>query len=236
MKAAATLTNHSQGISNQEKGFGPFLLGVAGVFAGITKYNMSDDFNKPEYLSDEDPEKNYDYLRQDHGGTITNHNGVADALLKNDALYNAMKGDWTRTAWSGSNNIKTTTGREDGKFYIKREQVNAEAVAERCRLYREASEAGHPDPLAPVMPDGKLGYKWMDLPNVVSIRISDQYFGGMPWAALKNDRTLKAQFYRVVQQEYPQYVCYPGGRLPIPIDVPYPSKVGQQKFFKGHTL
>jgi hypothetical protein len=211
-------------------------LGVAGVFAGITKYNMSDDFNKPEYLDDTDPEKNYDYLRQDYGGTITNHNGVADALLKNNDLYNAMKGDWTRTAWSGSNNIKTTTGREDGKFYIRREQVNAEAVAERCRLYREASEAGHPDPLAPVMPDGKLGYKWMDLPNVVSIRISDQYFGGMPWAALKNDRTLKAQFYRVVQQEYPQYVCYPGGRLPIPIDVPYPSRVGQQKFFKGHTL
>ena len=83
------------------------------------------------------------------------------------------------------------------------------------------------------MPDGKLGWKWMDLPNVISIRISDQYFGGMPWDALKNDRTLKAQFYRVVQQEYPEYVCYPGGRLPIPIEVPYPSRVGQQKFFRG---
>jgi hypothetical protein len=58
----------------------------------------------------------------------------------------------------------------------------------------------------------------------------------MPWAAIKHDRTLKAQFYRVVQQEYPQYVCYPGGKMPIPIDVPYPSKAGEQKFFKGHTI
>jgi hypothetical protein len=195
---------------------------------------MSDDLNQPEYLDNTDPEKNYDYMRQDHGGTVTTHNGVADALLKNNDLYRAMKGDWTRTGWNASQNIKTTTGREDGKFYIRREQINAEAVAERCRLYRAAAEAGHPDPLAPIMPDGRLGYKWMDLPNVVSIRISDQYFGGMPWAAIKNDRTLKAQFYRVVQQEYPQYVCYPGGRLPIPVAVPYPAKQGQQKFFKGH--
>jgi hypothetical protein len=195
---------------------------------------MSQDNNNPEYLSDQDPEKNHDYWRQDHGGTVTNHNGIADALLKNNDLYNAMKGDWTRTAWNASKNIRTTTGREDGKFYIKREQMNADAVAERCRLYRLASEQGHPDPLAPIMPDGKLGYKWMDLPNVVGIRISDQYFGGMPWQAIKNDRTLKAQFYKVVETEYPQYVCYPGGKLPIPVDVPYPSKVGQQKFFKGH--
>ena len=182
------LTNQSRDCGNQEKGSGPFLLTIAGVFAGITKYKMSDDLNQPEYLSDTDPEKNYDYMRQDHGGTVTTHNGVADA------------------------------------------------VAERCRLYRAAAEAGEPDPLAPIMPDGKLGYKWMDLPNVVSIRISDQYFGGMPWAAIKNDRTLKAQFYRVVQQEYPQYVCYPGGQLPIPVAVPYPAKAGQQKFFKGHKL
>ena len=208
-------------------------MGVLSVFVGSTKYLMSLDNPKPEYLDDKDPEKNHDYWRQDHGGMVTSHNGVADALLKNDELYRTMKGDWSRTAWNASHNIRTTTGREDGKFYIRREQMNTDAVAERCRLYREAAEAGHPDPLAPIMPDGKLGYKWMDLPNVVSIRISDQYFGGMPWAAIKNDRTLKAQFYRVVQQEYPQYICYPGGKLPIPIDVPYPARVGEQKFFRG---
>ena len=73
----------------------------------------------------------------------------------------------------------------------------------------------------------------MDLPDVIAIRISDTYFDGMPWSVLKNDRTLKAQFYRVVQQEYPQYVCYPGGRLPIPIEVAYPAKSGETKFFKG---
>ena len=88
-------------------------------------------------------------------------------------------------------------------------------------------------PLAPIMPDGKLGWKWMDLPNVVSIRISDEYFGGIPWAAIKNDRTLKAQFYKVVEREYNSFVCYPGGKLPIPIEVPYPAAVGTEKFFQG---
>lgn len=190
--------------------------------------------NNSEFLQGTDPEKNHDYWRQDQGGMVTNHNGLADKLLQNDKLYNSMKGDWKREDWNASGNIKVTTGREDGKFYIKREQQNAEAVAERCRRYREAAEAGIPDPLGPLMPDGTLGWKWMDLPNVVSIRISDQYFDGIPWAALKNDRTLKAQFYRVVQQEYPQYVCYPGGRLPIPIEVPYPAKRGEKKYFQGN--
>lgn len=191
------------------------------------------DNNQPEYLDDTDPEKNYDYYRIDHGGMITNHNGVADKLLQNNELYNKMKGDWQRTDTNKSGNIIITTGREDGKFYVKREQRNAEAVARRCAEYRKAAEMGIPDPMAPLMPDGKLGWKWMDLPNVVSIRISDEYFGGTPWAALKNDRTLKAQFYRVVETEYPQYVCYPGGKLPIPVDVPYPTKRGQKRFFEG---
>ena len=192
------------------------------------------DINKPEYLDNKDPEKNHDYWRQDHGGMITNHNGVADKLLQNDTLYNQMKGDWKRTDYNKSNNIKVTTGREDGKFFIQREQNNIEAILQHVKEYRAMAEAGVPDPLAPLMPDGKLGHKWMELPSVISIRISDQYFGGIPWHALKNDRTLKAQFYRVVETEYPQYVCYPGGKLPIPIQVPYPTKVGQQKFFQGH--
>ena len=67
------------------------------------------DINKPEYLSNEDPEKNWDYYRQDHGGMITNHNGIADKLLKNDKLYNAMKGDWRRGDWTKNNNIKGLT-------------------------------------------------------------------------------------------------------------------------------
>lgn len=184
------------------------------------------DINNPEYLDNSDPEKNYNFYRQDHGGIIDNHNGLADKLLSNNNLYRAMKGDWKRTDWNKGNNIKVTTGRQDGKFYITREQKNTEAIKEHCRLYRAAAEAGVPDPLAPIGEDGKLTYKWMELPFVISIRISDQYFGGMPWNAIKTDRTLKAQFYRVVQQEYPEYICYPGGKLPIPVAVPYPNKTG----------
>lgn len=184
------------------------------------------DINSPEFLDNQDPEKNYDFYRQDHGGIITNHNGIADKLLQNNDLYNTMKGDWSRTSYNKGNNIKVTTGRQDGKFYITREQQNTDAIKEHCKFYREAAEAGLPDPLAPIGQDGKLQYKWMELPVVISIRISDQYFGGMPWNAIKQDRTLKAQFYRVVQQEYPEYICYPGGKLPIPVAVSYPNRTG----------
>jgi len=190
--------------------------------------------NQPEYLDDKDPEKDLNYYRQDNGGMITNHNGMADKLLQNDDLYRSMKGDWTRTNTNRSGNIIVTTGREDGKFYIKREQQNTEAIKQGVRNYRAAAEAGVPDPLAPIGDDGKLSFKWMDLPNVIAIRISDQYFDGIPWSALKNDRTLKAQFYRVVETEYPEYVCYPGGKLPIPVAVPYPTKKGEKKYFRGH--
>jgi hypothetical protein len=195
--------------------------------------SMSLESNPSQIIDVSTAETDYNYLRQDAGGMITEHNGVADRLLKNDKLYRSMKGDWKREGWNGSQNVKTTTGREDGKFYIRREQFNTEYIKFRCAEYRKAAEAGFVDPLAPYMPDGKIGYKWMDLPDVIAIRISDQYFGGMPWGVLKNDRTLKAQFYQVVQREYPEYVCYPGGRMPIPIQVPYPARSGETKFFKG---
>lgn len=190
-------------------------------------------YHKPERLDLENVEVNLDHHRQDHGGMITAHNGVADKLLQNDKLYRSMKGDWSRSDYNKSKNILVTTGRQDGKFYIQREQFNVAAIAEDCKNYRIAAEAGIPDPLAPLMPDGTLGWKWMNLPDTVAIKISDDYFGGMPWAVLKHDKTLKAQFYRVVQQEYAQFVCYPGGKMPIPIDVQYPAKVGTTKFFKG---
>ena len=195
---------------------------------------MSQDYHKPEYIDVHNVTANYDHLRQDSGGMVTAHNGVADKLLRNDKLYRSMKGDWKRSGWNGNQNIRTTTGREDGKFYIRREQMNTEYIKQKCREYRAGAEAGMVDPLGPYMPDGSIGYKWMDLPDVVAVEISERYFGGMPWSVIKHDRTLKAQFYRVVQQEFPEYVCYPGGRLPIPIDVPYPSAVGETKFFKGH--
>ena len=144
-----------------------------------------------------------------------------------------MKGDWKREGWNGSRNIKVTTGREGGNFYIHREQFNVEYIREQCQEYRKRAEEGYIDPLAPIMPDGKLGYKWIEIPDVIAIDISNTYFGGMSWHTIKRDRTLKAQFYRVVQQEYNDFVCYPGGKLPIPIEVPYPARVDQTKFFSG---
>lgn len=196
---------------------------------------MDQDHNKPEYIDNlDDVTVNHDYHRQGHGGMITEDNGVADKLLKNNKLYRAMRGDWSRSDYNKSKNILITTGRQDGKFYIRREQENYNEIVKVARAYREAAERGVPDPMAPLTPDGKLGWKWMDLPDVCAIEISDKYFGGMPWAVIKHDRTLKAQFYRVVEREYNQFVTYPGGKLPIPVDVPYPTAVGQQRFFKGN--
>jgi hypothetical protein len=105
-----------------------------------------------------------------------------------------------------------------------------------CADYRKRAEEGWLDPLAPLMPDGKLGYKWMELPEVIAWEIGNKYFGGMPWAAIKRDKTLKAQFYKVVEKEYNAFVCYPHGKLPIPINVPYPTAVGQKAFFEGATF
>ena len=98
---------------------------------------MSDDLNKPEYLDDTDPERNLDYWRQDHGGVITNHNGVADALLKNDKLYNAMKGDWQRTSLSGSKNIITTMASStsnENKKTPKQWHVAVRPIAKQWKL------------------------------------------------------------------------------------------------------
>jgi len=198
---------------------------------------MNEEFdyagNKKSYLDDADPEHNPDAFRMDKGGLVTTDNGIADRLLQNDKLYNTLKGDWQRSDYNKSKNILTTTGREDGKFYIKREQLNVEYIREQCQAYRKKAEEGWIDPLAPLMPDGTLGYKWIELPEILAQDIGNKYFGGLSWHTIKRDRTLKAQFYRVVQQEYPAFVCYPGGKLPIPIEVPYPAAVGQKAFFEG---
>jgi hypothetical protein len=191
-----------------------------------------DNYHDKEVLQG-DPEFNENQYRQDVGGLVTQDNGIADRLLQNDKLYNHLKGEWKHEGWNKSKNIKITTGRENGQMYITREQMNVEFIKQQCAEYRKRAEAGYMDPLAPIMPDGKLGYKWMDLPEVIAIDISNKYFGGMPWAVIKRDRSLKAQFYKVVEQEFNAFVTYPGGKLPIPIDVPYPNPVGSEKFFKG---
>ena len=192
-----------------------------------------DRYHDKSQLTGPEPEFDEDAHRWDKGGMATGDNGIADRLLKNDTLYRHLKGDWTNTGFNQSQNIRTTTGRDHGKFFMTKEQFNIPYIIEICQEYRKRAEAGYIDPLAPIMPDGKIGYKWMELPEVISWEISTNYFGGMPWAAIKRDRTLKAQFYRVVEREYNSFVCYPGGKLPIPVEVPYPARVDQTKFFKG---
>jgi hypothetical protein len=223
MHGTAAASNRS---ATDKKGlYGPFLFSL--------NNNMNQLNTNTEIIDDDIPEHNPDQFRSDRGGLVTKDNGIADRLLQNDRLYNSLKGDWQRTDYNLSKNIRTTTGREDGKFYIKREQLNVEYIADQCAEYRKRAEAGWLDPLAPIGEDGKLTWKWMDLPEAVAHQIGNDYFGGLSWHTIKRDRSLKAQFYKVVEKEYSAFVCYPGGKLPIPIDVPYPAKVGQKAFFEG---
>ena len=187
---------------------------------------------KPEIINEE-VTRDLDYMRQDKSIINAADTGLADRLLTNNKLYREMKGDWSRSEWVGGGFTKTTTGRKDGKFFITREQINTEAIKAGVKKYRELAEAGVPDPLAPMGPDGKLQWSWVSLPKVIAQRISDNYFGGMGWDCVKMEKTLKAQWYMVIQREYPEYICYPGGVLPIPIRVPYPAKAGERKFHKG---
>ena len=104
------------------------------------------DYNQPEYLDDTDPEKNWDFYRQDHGGMVTNHNGMADKLFQNDDLYRSMKGDWKRASTNKRGNIVVTTGREDGKFDIKRDKTNKKTIKTAVKNYTTRAKFGNPDP------------------------------------------------------------------------------------------
>lgn len=48
---------------------------------------MSKDLNKPEIIDASQVDYDYDYMRQDAGGMITAHNGVADRLLSKNENY-----------------------------------------------------------------------------------------------------------------------------------------------------
>lgn len=156
-------------------------------------------------------------------------NGVAEQLLQNNDLWRQMSQDnWSFRDWV-SPVTEMVHGRKDGKFYQTEIQHNCAQVAAWCQRYRKMSEEGVPDTLAPPAANGKLGFRWINLPKVFARRIQNDYFGGMPWEVIKEDKMLKAQFYMVVEREYNQYVCHPGGKLPLPFRPRYPSKSGGDK-------
>ena len=71
------------------------------------------NYQDKSYLDpNEEPEHDPNAHRMDAGGLVTAHNGIADRLLQNDALFNTLKNDWKRTDYNKSRNVKTTTGLE----------------------------------------------------------------------------------------------------------------------------
>ena len=183
-------------------------------------------------------EKNLDFMRQDY--SILGEGAAEEVLRKNNKLYREMKGDYTQHYWDVSGNIKYTAIR-DGKWYhLLREQQNINQIIEECKALRALSEQGIPHHLAPIDTGAdkpKLSTTpWVHVPSCIDIDISNKYFGGIPWDVIKMDPTLKTQYYMVIQREYPMFICYPGGKLPIKNadKIPYPSKEGEVKYFKGH--
>jgi hypothetical protein len=165
--------------------------------------------------------------------------GLAAALLQNDALFKEMKkSDWSWSDWS-TPTTRVTMGKKDGVMFKTEEQTNVEAIRQWCLRYRKMSEEGvvDPNPLAVAASitrgDDKQSYRWINLPKVIARKISNEYFGGMDWEVLKRDKTLRAQFYMVVEKEYNDFVCFPHGKLPIPIQVAYPKRAGEKNFFSG---
>lgn len=156
-------------------------------------------------------------------------NGAGDAIFKNNEKYKAYKGDWTTFHRTKGGKIEYKLEKIDGKLNITRNQTNVDAIKQHCADYRAAAEQGYTDPWAPADPHNpaKQQYKWVQLPTVISHEISNKYFSGLAWDVVKMDKYLKAQWYRVIQNEYPAFICYPGGKLPIPIEVPYPTPTGQ---------
>ena len=192
--------------------------------------------NNPQHL-DQEVERDLSLYALDHRqGRDT---GLAASLLQNDALFREMsKSDWEWTDWA-SPTMKVTMGKKDGQLFRTEEQVNVEAIRGWCKRYRKMSEEGVIDsnPLAVsatiTRGDDRQSYRWINLPKVLARRISNEYFGGTDWEVLKHDKTLRAQFYMVVEKEYNDFVCHPYGKLPIPISVPYPKRAGEKNFFTG---
>ena len=186
---------------------------------------------------DNDNERDLTLYDLDH--RMGRDTGLAASLLANDALYNQLrKNDWEWTDWA-TPTMKVTMGKKDGQLFKTEEQVNVESIRQWCLRYRKMSEEGITDsnPLAVsatiTRGDDKPSYRWINLPKVIARKISNEYFGGTDWEVLKHDKTLRAQFYKVVEKEYNDFVCHPGGKLPIPFEVSYPKKSGERNFFSG---
>lgn len=174
------------------------------------------------------PDFNQDYYHQSSGGII-NEQANEGLLRRNNELYNNLKsGNWQMHLGQGQN-IEYLVGREDDRLYVRRKQHNVEAIRQWCQAKRQANEQGITDLLAPPGPDGRPQHMWVNLPKIIAREISDRYFNGWDWEVIKRDPEMKTQWYMVIQREYPDFVCYPGGRLPIPRTARYPTERGGAK-------
>lgn len=171
--------------------------------------------------SDTDKDQMMEYYKNTTG--VFGEATMDRMLTSSNDLYRSVKGrNWKQTH-SHNSNMKYHIGCNDGKRFVAYEQANVQYLKDEAKhmrdMYRE-----YPDCFKTIHPGAN--YPAMHLPKAIAHEISNKYFSGVEWDGLKHDVFLKNQFYRVVNSEYSDFVIHPSGKIPLSMDVPYPSTKG----------
>jgi len=144
--------------------------------------------------------------------------GVDAVLRKNNNLFNEVKsGTWSQNFNTG--NLKYKVGAIDGERYVQYEQMNVEAVREKCKQMREFyKEHGTNNPFFAGT------FHAMDLPKCFVHEITSKWFNNRPWELIKQDKKDKILFYAIVNEYYSDFVCHPTGKIPLPYNPSIPTR------------
>jgi len=144
--------------------------------------------------------------------------GVDAVLSKNNKLFNEVKsGTWSQNFNTG--NLKYKVGAIDGERYVQYEQMNVEAVREKCKQMREFyKEHGTDNPFFAGT------FHAMDLPKCFVHEITSKWFNNRPWELIKQDKKDKILFYAIVNEYYSDFVCHPTGKIPLPYNPSIPTR------------
>jgi len=165
-------------------------------------------------LNNEEAKVNEDYYT---GGVLGG--GVEGVFQNNDKLFNEVKsGTWSQTF--KTKNLDYKIGAQDGTRYVQYTQHNIEPIKQYCKERREFYKTiGTTD-----NPFFAGTFEAMNLPKSIAHGISSTYFNNRPWDLIKTDKKDKILFYAIVNEYYPDFVCHPSGKIPLPYNPSIPTK------------
>jgi uncharacterized protein (UPF0210 family) len=149
---------------------------------------------------------------------IMGEDTMESLLIRNDKMFNEVKsGTWSQTF--NTQNINYKIGAQDGERYVQYEQKNVDAVKQKCKEMRDFyKEHGTDNPYFAGT------FHAMDLPKCFAHEISSKWFSNRPWELIKKDKKDKILFYAIVNEFYPDFVCHPSGKIPLPYNPAIPTK------------